>query len=119
MIRVKRGNVASRRRKKYLKLAKGYTGSNSRLSTFAGEQVIQSLNFAYKSRKLKKRTFRKIWIYRINSALKLKKNTYSNFIGSLKKINILLNKKMLSLIVFNNLDLFNLIENKSKNNLIL
>jgi large subunit ribosomal protein L20 len=82
----------------------------------AGEQIIQSFNFAYKGRKLKKRTFRNIWIYRINSVLKLKKNTYSNFIGSLKKINILLNKKMLSLIAFNNLGLFNCIESRSKIN---
>jgi len=63
MVRVKRGNVAAKRRKKYLKLAKGYVGSNSRLSTMAGEQVVQSLNFAYIGRRLKKRNFRRIWIY--------------------------------------------------------
>ena len=55
MIRIKRGNIAAKRRKKYLKLAKGYVGSNSRLSTMASEQVVQSFNYAYKSRKLKKR----------------------------------------------------------------
>ena len=54
MVRVKRGNVAAKRRKKYVNLAKGYVGSNSRLSTMAGEQVVQSLNFAYIGRKLKK-----------------------------------------------------------------
>lgn len=115
MIRTTRGNVASKRRKKYLKLAKGYVGSNSRLSTYAGEQVVQSFNFAYKGRKLKKRIFRDIWIYRINSCLKLKENNYSKFMGSLKKLDILLNKKMLSLIAFNDIDLFNFIESKSKN----
>jgi len=115
MIRTTRGNVASKRRKKYLKLAKGYVGSNSRLSTYAGEQVVQSFNSAYKGRKLKKRTFRDIWIYRINSCLKLKENNYSKFIGSLKKLDILLNKKMLSLIAFNDISLFNFIESKSKN----
>jgi len=112
MIRITRGNVASKRRKKYLKLAKGYRGSNSRLSTYASEQIVQSLNFAYVGRKLKKRMFKNIWIYRINSSLRLKKNNYSKFIGSLKKSNILLNKQMLSVMSFNNLDLFNFIENK-------
>ena len=62
MVRVKRGNVAAKRRKKYLKLAKGYVGSNSRLSTMIGEQVVQSLNFAYIGRRLKKRNFRRIWM---------------------------------------------------------
>ena len=56
--------------------------------------------------------FKNIWIYRINSSLRLKKNNYSKFIGSLKKSNILLNKQMLSVMSFNNLDLFNFIENK-------
>jgi large subunit ribosomal protein L20 len=115
MIRISRGNVASKRRKKYLKLAKGYRGSNSRLSTYASEQVIQSFNFAYIGRKLKKRFFRNIWIYRINSSLRLQNNNYSTFIGSLKKINILLNKQMLSSIAFNDLNLFNFLENKSRN----
>ena len=85
MIRITRGNIAVKRRKKYLKLAKGYTGSNSRLSTMAGEQIIQSLNFAYIGRRLKKRYYRQIWILRINALVRLKKNKYSNFIGSLKK----------------------------------
>jgi len=57
MVRIKRGNVAAKRRKKYLNLAKGYVGSNSRLSTMASEQVRQSLNFAYIGRRLKKEIF--------------------------------------------------------------
>ena len=109
MIRVKRGNVAANRRKKYLKLAKGYRGSHSNLSTMAQEQVVQSLNFAYKSRKLNKRNYKHIWKYRINSLLKLNNNNYSKFMGSLKKTNILLNKKMLSHIAFNNINLFNIL----------
>jgi large subunit ribosomal protein L20 len=60
-MRVKRGNVAAKRRKKILNLAKGFVGSNSRLSTMASEQVVQSLNFAYIGRRLKKRNFRRIW----------------------------------------------------------
>ena len=73
MVRVKRGNVAAKRRKKYLNLAKGFVGSQSRLSTLAAEQVVQSLNFAYISRRLKKRNFRRIWIYRINVATRARK----------------------------------------------
>ena len=60
MVRTRRGNIAAKRRKKYLTLARGYVGSNSRLSTFACEQVIQSLNYAYIGRKLKKRSIQKL-----------------------------------------------------------
>ena len=75
MVRTKRGNVAAKRRKKYLSLAKGYVGSNSRLSTMIAEQVVQSLNFAYIGRKLKKRNFRRIWIYSINAASRMRTNS--------------------------------------------
>jgi large subunit ribosomal protein L20 len=110
MVRVKRGNVAAKRRKKYLKLADGYRGGNSRLSSLATEQVIQSLNFAYIGRKLKKRNYRTIWIGRINAALRLKKMSYSTFIGSLKKADILLNRKVLSYLAFSDLSVLNLIQ---------
>ena len=114
MVRVKRGNVAAKRRKKYLKLAKGYVGANSRLSTFAGEQVVQSLNFAYVGRKLKKRNFRRIWIYRINAAVRARKNVYSKFIGSLRKLDIFLDRKALAFLAFTDLKAFNVIERESK-----
>lgn len=114
MVRVKRGNVALKRRKKYLKLAKGYVGSNSKLSTFAGEQVVQSLNFAYIGRKLKKRNFRRIWIYRINAATRVRNNIYSTFIGSLRKMDLLLDRKTLSFLAFTDLASFNLIERHSR-----
>jgi large subunit ribosomal protein L20 len=114
MVRVKRGNVAAKRRKKYLKLAKGYVGSNSRLSTMAGEQVVQSLNFAYIGRRLKKRNFRRIWIYRINAASRARKNIYSKFIGSIRNLNIFLNRKMLALLAFNDLPTFNVLERESR-----
>ena len=114
MVRVKRGNIAAKRRKKYLNLAKSYVGSNSRLSTMAGEQVVQSLNFAYIGRKLKKRNFRRIWIYRINAASRARKNIYSKFIGSLRDINILLDRKILSFLAFSDLSSFNLIERESR-----
>jgi large subunit ribosomal protein L20 len=114
MVRVKRGNVASKSRKKYLKLAKGYVGSNSRLSSLAAEQVVQSLNFAYIGRRLKKRNFRKIWIYRINAATRAKENTYSNFMGCLRKINVFLNRKILANLAFMDLASFNAVERESK-----
>lgn len=100
MIRIKRGNVAKKHRKKYLKLAKGYCGANSRLSTFASEQVIQSLNFAYIGRKLKKRNYRKLWIYRINAINHYFKINYSKFMGSLRKLNIFLNRKILAYLAY-------------------
>ena len=81
MVRTRRGNVAAKRRKKNLKLAKGFVGAHSKLATFAGEQVVQSLNFAYVGRRLKKRNFRRIWIYRINAASRARKNIYSQFMG--------------------------------------
>jgi len=110
MVRIKRGNIAQKRRKKYLKLAKGYRGSNSRLSTYASEQIIQSLNFAYISRRLKKRFFRKLWIYRINAAARIRNNNYSHFIGNLRTSNIFLNKKILAFLAYNDLGCFNLLE---------
>jgi large subunit ribosomal protein L20 len=114
MTRVKRGNIAAKRRKKYLKLAKGFVGSNSRLSTLAIEQVVQSLNSAYIGRRLKKRNFRKIWIYRINAATRARKNIYSKFIGNIRNLNIFLNRKILADLAFNDLSSFNVIERESK-----
>jgi large subunit ribosomal protein L20 len=118
MTRVKRGNVAAKRRKKYLKLAKGFVGSNSRLSTLATEQVIQSLHFAYIGRRLKKRNFRKIWIYRINAANRARNNVYSKFIGSIRNINIFLNRKVLAALAFSDLSAFNAVERESKKSII-
>lgn len=109
MVRTKRGNIAAKRRKKYITLAKGYVGSNSRLSTFAGEQVVQSLNFAYIGRRLKKRDFRKLWIYRINAAARIRNSKYSELMGNLRKQDILLNKKVLAFLAFNDPGAFNLI----------
>jgi large subunit ribosomal protein L20 len=96
MVRIKRGVTASKRRKKYLKLAKGYVGSNSRLSTLATEQVIQGLNSAYIGRKLRKRNFRRLWICRINALVRNYQTNYSQFIGNLKKKNVFIDRKLLS-----------------------
>lgn len=106
MVRVKKGNVALKRRKKYFRLAKGYVGSHSRLSIMATEQVIQSLQFAYIGRKLRKRNFRKIWIYRINAVSRSLKTNYSSLVGTLKKQNILLDRKSLAFLAFHDLQTF-------------
>jgi len=96
MVRVKRGNVARKRRKKILQLAKGYKGAHSRLFRVANQQVMKALRYSYIGRKQKKRTFRKLWITRINAASKLNGLSYSKLIHNLKKSNIDLNRKMLS-----------------------
>lgn len=110
MVRIKRGNIAVKRRKKYIKLAKSYIGSNSRLSTFATEQVIQSFNYAYISRKLNKRNFRKNWIYIINATARNIGDSYSRFMGYLRSNLILLNRKMLAFLALENVSIYNLLK---------
>jgi large subunit ribosomal protein L20 len=96
MTRVKRGNVARKRRKKILKLAKGFRGSHSRLFRTANQQVMKALRNAYRDRRKRKRDFRRLWITRINAAARMHGLSYSQLIGSLKKANIQLNRKMLA-----------------------
>nr|YP_009327022.1 50S ribosomal protein L20 [Pleurocladia lacustris]ANS57607.1 50S ribosomal protein L20 [Pleurocladia lacustris]ANS57751.1 50S ribosomal protein L20 [Pleurocladia lacustris] len=96
MVRVKRGNVARKRRNKILKLAKGFFGAQSSLFRIANQQVIKSLLYAYNGRKKKKRVFRQLWITRINAASKNYNLKYNEFIHNLKKSKIILNRKMLS-----------------------
>ncbi len=96
MVRVKRGNVARKRRKKILSLASGYRGAHSSLFRVANQQVMKALRYSYIGRKQKKRIFRRIWISRINAASRLNGVTYSQLINKFKKSNIDLNRKMLS-----------------------
>ena len=96
MVRVKRGNVARKRRKKILQLAKGYRGAHSRLFRVANQQVMKALRYSYVGRKQKKRMFRRIWITRINAASRVNGLTYSRLIYNFKKSNIELNRKMLA-----------------------
>ena len=96
MVRVKRGNVARKRRKKILGLASGYRGAHSRLFRVANQQVMKSLKYSYIGRKQKIRIFRRIWISRINAASRLNDITYSQLIYKFKKANIDINRKMLS-----------------------
>lgn len=99
MIRVTHSNTTHKWRKRLLQKVKGYRGVNSKLPIFASEQYKQSLNSAYIGRKLKKREFKKLWIQRINTGLHILNLNYSTFIGKLKKNNIFLNTKVLSLLV--------------------
>ena len=96
MVRVKRGNVARKRRKKILALASGYRGAHSLLFRVANQQVMKALRYSYIGRKQKKRIFRSIWISRINAASRINEKSYNQLIYDLKKSNIDLNRKMLS-----------------------
>ena len=96
MIRVKRGNVARKRRKKILSIASGYRGTHSVLFRVANQQVMKALRYSYVGRKQKKRIFRRIWISRINASSKLNGISYSQLMHKFKKLNIDLNRKMLS-----------------------
>jgi large subunit ribosomal protein L20 len=96
MSRVKRGNVARQRRKKVLKLAKGFRGSHSKLFRTANQQVMKALRNAYRDRRKRKRDFRRLWITRINAAARMHDLSYSKLTHQLKKAEIGLNRKMLA-----------------------
>lgn len=96
MVRVKRGNVARKRRKKILSLASGFRGAHSVLFRVANQQVMKALRYSYADRKKKKRIFRRIWISRINAAARFNGISYSQLIHKFKESKIDLNRKMLS-----------------------
>ncbi len=96
MARVKGAMMTRKRRKKVLKLAKGYWGSKSRHFKMAKQAVMKSGNYAYIGRKQRKRDFRRLWITRISAACRMNGINYSTFMNGLKKANVTLNRKMLS-----------------------
>ena len=96
MARIKRAVNALKKRRKVMKLAKGYWGAKSKQYRAASEQVARSLHYAYEGRKLRKRDFRSLWITRINAAARLNGMSYSTFINGLKKHNVTVNRKMLA-----------------------
>ncbi len=96
MPRVKRGVTARRRRKKILKLAKGFRGAKGKLYRSAINAVWKALSYAYRDRKVRKRDFRRLWIIRINAAVRKYGLSYSKFIHLLKEKNINLNRKVLA-----------------------
>ena len=101
MARVKGGTVTHDRRKRILKQAEGYFGSKHLLFKTAKEQVLHSYRYAYVSRRLIKRDFRKLWIRRINSACRLNDTSYSRFMNGLKNAGIEINRKMLAEMAIN------------------
>ncbi len=96
MSRVKRGTVTKKRHKRLLKQTKGYWGQRSNVFRRAKETMLRAMAFAFKSRKLKKRDFRKLFIVRINAACRRNDISYSSFMNALKKIQVKLNRKLLS-----------------------
>nr|YP_009402720.1 chloroplast 50S ribosomal protein L20 [Compsopogon caeruleus]ARX96073.1 chloroplast 50S ribosomal protein L20 [Compsopogon caeruleus] len=96
MTRIKRGNIARKRRQKILKCARGFQGAHSNLFRVANQQVMKALRYSYIGRKQKKRNFRSLWIIRINAASHEQGLKYSQLISCLKKANIDINRKMLS-----------------------
>ncbi|RAP33308.1 50S ribosomal protein L20 [Candidatus Marinamargulisbacteria bacterium SCGC AG-439-L15] len=107
MARVKRGNVARKKRKKILKLAKGFTGSLSKLYRQAKPAVFRALTYAYRDRRQRKRDFRRLWITRLNAALRPQGVSYSVFVNQLKKKSVGLNRKSLASLAYENPDVFN------------
>ena len=95
-MRIKRGVNAVKKRRKIMKLAKGYFGAKSKLYRIARQAVMKSLAYAYVGRKAKKRDFRKLWIARINAACRLNGLSYSKFMHGLSLAEINLNRKVLA-----------------------
>ena len=114
MARVKGGGQARKRRKKILKLAKGYYGSKHRLYKTANEQVMKSLQYAYRDRRQRKRDFRKLWITRINAAARMNGLSYSKFMHGLKLAEIDMNRKMLAQIAISDAKAFTQIADQAK-----
>lgn len=96
MPRAKSSVVSHKRHKKILKLAKGYRGSKSKLYRVANQQVMKSLVYAYRDRRVKKRDFRKLWIARINAAARMNGISYSRLMNGLKLAGVEINRKMLA-----------------------
>jgi large subunit ribosomal protein L20 len=115
MPRVKRGNKRLERRKKILKLAKGYRGTKSKLYRSAKESVERGLQFAYTGRRLKKRDFRSLWIVRIGAAARLNGLNYSQFMHGLKLAGIELDRKVLADLAVNDADAFKEVAVQARN----
>jgi len=95
-MRVKRGFKARKRRKKVLKLAKGYRGGRSKLFRTAADAVDKALMYAYRDRRVRKRNFRRLWIARINAAARMNNLSYSKFVHGLKIAGVELDRKVLA-----------------------
>ncbi len=116
MARVKGAMMTRKRRKKIIKLAKGYWGAKKNRFKMANQQVMKSLSYAYVGRKLKKRDFRRLWITRISAAAKANGMNYSRFMNGLKKAGIEINRKMLADMAQANPDAFAALVDVAKKN---
>lgn len=114
MPRVKRGVVARARHKKILKKAKGYYGARSRVYRVANQAVIKAGQYAYRDRRVKKRTFRSLWIVRINAAARMFDISYSRLIDGLNKASIGIDRKVLADMAIHDIDTFGVIVEKAK-----
>ena len=117
MARAVNGTVSRRRRKKILDLAKGYRSVRSKVFRKAREAVEKGLCYAYRDRRVKKRSFRRLWIVRINAAVRAEGLTYSQFIHGLKKANIELDRKILSDLAIHNADSFKVLTQTAQSQL--
>lgn len=113
-MRIKRGNVSRNRHKKILKLAKGFKGARSRIFKVANTAVMKALKYAYRDRKATKRNMRRLWIIRINAAVRANGMSYSRFVNACKKANIVVNRKMLAELAVNEPDAFQIIVDTAK-----
>ena len=113
-MRIKRAVNAVKKRRKILKLAKGYYGNKSKSYRIAREAVMKSLNYAYVGRRLKKRDFRKLWIARINAAARQNDISYSKLMHGLKVAGINLNRKVLADLALNDAPAFAQLVEKAK-----
>ena len=114
MARIKGALATRKRRKKILKLAKGYYGAKSKLFKTAKEAVMKSGQYAYIGRRQKKRDFRRLWITRISAAAKMNGMNYSTFMNGLKKAGITLNRKMLAELAVSDAAAFTALVEKAK-----
>ena len=114
MARIKGAMMTRKRRKKLLKLAKGYFGGKSKLFKTAKEAVMKSGQYAYIGRRQRKRDFRRLWIARINAAAKMNGMNYSTFMNGLKKAGITMNRKMLAELAVSDAAAFTALVEKAK-----
>ncbi len=113
-MRIKRGNVLRKRHKKILKLAKGFQGARSRIFKVANTAVMKALKYQYRDRRNLKRNMRRLWIMRINAAVRQYDLSYSRFMNLLKNANIEINRKMLAELAVNQPEAFEVIVNQVK-----
>ena len=113
-MRIKRGNAGVKRHKKILKLAKGFIGARSRIFKVANIAVMKALKYAYIDRRATKRNMRRLWIVRINAAVREQGMSYSRFVNACKKANIQVNRKMLADLAVNDKEAFAVVVEAAK-----